>query len=46
VRFQISVEELKFYNSDLQFIAEPGVFQAFVGTDSSTDKKVSFELSK
>ena len=46
VTFEISVEELKFYNSDLQFIAEPGAFQVFVGTNSSTDNKVSFELVK
>jgi beta-glucosidase len=46
VTFEISVEELKFYNSDLQFIAEPGAFQVFVGGDSTTDRKVSFELLK
>jgi beta-glucosidase len=46
VTFEISIEELKFYNSDLQFIAEPGAFQVFVGTDSNTEKKVSLELIK
>ena len=46
VTFEISVEELKFYNSELQFIAEPGRFDVFVGTNSSTDNKVSFELIK
>jgi beta-glucosidase len=46
VTFEISVEELKFYNSDLQFIAEPGAFQVFVGADSTVDNKVSFELVK
>jgi beta-glucosidase len=46
VTFEISVEELKFYNSDLEFLAEPGTFQVFVGTDSNTDTKVSFELIK
>ena len=46
VIFEISVEELKFYNSDLQFIAEPGAFQIFVGTDSNAEKKVSLELIK
>ena len=46
VTFEISVEELKFYNSDLQFIAEPGTFQVFVGTNSNTDMKVSFDLIK
>jgi beta-glucosidase len=46
VIFDISVEELKFYNSDLQFIAEPGAFQVFVGTNSDADKMVTFELIK
>ncbi|MBA4276492.1 beta-glucosidase BglX [Flavobacterium sp.] len=46
VTFEISVDELKFYNSDLQFIAEPGTFQVFVGENSGTDRQVSFELVK
>lgn len=46
VNFDITVEDLKFYNSDLQFVAEPGQFDVFVGTNSNADKKVSFELTK
>lgn len=46
VTFEIGVEELKFYNSDLQFVAEPGNFEIFVGTHSSTENKVSFKLIK
>ncbi len=46
VTFEISVEELKFYNTDLEFIAEPGDFQVFVGTNSDTDKMLSFKLIK
>ena len=46
VTFDITVEELKFYNSDLQFIAEPGAFQVFAGTNSDADKMVTFELIK
>ena len=46
VTFEISVEELKFYNSDLDFLAEPGTFQVFVGTDSTTEMKVNFDLIK
>lgn len=45
VTFEITVEDLKFYNSDLQFVAEPGQFDVFVGTNSNADKKVSFELN-
>ena len=41
-----TVEDLKFYNSDLQFVAEPGQFDIFVGGNSAADKKVSFELTK
>ncbi|WP_316634687.1 beta-glucosidase BglX [uncultured Flavobacterium sp.] len=46
VSFDITVEDLKFYNSDLQFVAEPGQFDIFVGGNSNADKKVSFELIK
>jgi beta-glucosidase len=42
VTFEISVEELKFYNSELNYVAELGKFQVFVGTDSSTDNEVGF----
>jgi beta-glucosidase len=44
VSFDITIEDLKFYNSDLQFVAEPGQFDVFVGGNSAADKKVSFEL--
>lgn len=46
VTFDISVEDLKFYNSDLDFVAEPGQFHVFVGTDSSTKMMKEFELTK
>jgi beta-glucosidase len=46
VTFEITVEDLKFYNSDLQFVAEAGQFDVFVGGNSAADKKVSFELTK
>ena len=44
VTFEISEEDLKFYNSDLQFVAEPGQFEVFVGGNSNADNKVSFNL--
>ena len=44
VTFEISTEDLKFYNSDLQFVAEPGQFEVFVGGNSNADNKVSFNL--
>jgi len=46
VSFTISVEDLKFYNSNLDFVAEPGAFHVFVGTDSSTERMKEFELKK
>lgn len=44
VNFEITVEDLKFYNSDLQFVAEPGRFQLFIGTNSETSDKIEFDL--
>lgn len=46
VTFKISEEDLKFYNSNLDFVAEPGVFQVFVGTDSNASLSSQFELTK
>lgn len=45
VTFTISVEELKFYNSNLEYIAEPGKFEIFVGGNSTAKDHVSFELN-
>jgi len=44
VTFDISIQDLKFYNAELQFVAEPGAFEIFVGTNSDTDIKEKFEL--
>ena len=46
VTFEITVEDLKFYNYELQHVYETGHFEVFVGKDSSTENKVSFELIK
>ena len=46
VSFDISVEDLKFYNYDLDFVAEPGDFEVFVGTNSEASLKTSFKLTK
>lgn len=34
VEFRITPEDLKFYNYDLEFVAEPGEFQVMAGPDS------------
>jgi len=44
--FTLNVDDLKFYNSDLQWIYEPGVFKVFVGGNSRDVKEASFTLTK
>jgi beta-glucosidase len=44
VTFTISVNDLKFYNSDLKFVAEPGDFKVFVGGNSVDVKEAAFKL--
>jgi len=44
VIFKLSVEDLKFYNYELDFVAEPGDFEVFVGTSSVSNLKSKFEL--
>ncbi|CAG8866681.1 Beta-xylosidase [Pseudomonas fluorescens] len=44
VTFRISEDDLKFYNGQLQWAAEPGQFKVQVGLDSQTVQQQSFEL--
>jgi beta-glucosidase len=44
VQFTITADDLKFWNSDLKRVAEPGMFNVYIGTNSSDVKKASFEL--
>jgi beta-glucosidase len=44
VDFSISVDDLKFYNSDLKQVAEPGDFKVFIGTNSRDVKEAGFKL--
>lgn len=44
VKLKLKPEDLKFYNSKLEFTAEPGEFEIFVGTDSNCTHKKSFTL--
>lgn len=46
VSFILSEEDLKFYNQNLEFKSEPGLFEVFVGGDSTTKNKDEFELVK
>ena len=44
VSFSITVNDLKFYNSDLKFAAEPGDFKVFIGGSSTAVKEAGFKL--
>lgn len=46
VSFKVTENDLKFYNSNLDFVCEPGYFEVFVGTNSNTNLKSKFELVK
>lgn len=46
VSFTITPEELKFYNSELKWVAEPGDFKVQIGTSSDNVKEASFQLVK
>lgn len=43
--FSISVEDLKFYNSQLKHVYEPGDFKLFIGTNSADTKEAAFRVS-
>ncbi|WP_460140079.1 beta-glucosidase BglX [Pseudomonas sp. S2_E01] len=44
VHFSISEDDLKFYNSQLKYAAEPGKFNVQIGLDSQDVTQQSFEL--
>ncbi|WP_343486699.1 beta-glucosidase BglX [Allomuricauda sp. d1] len=44
VSITLSDDDLKFYNSDLEFVSEPGEFKVYVGTDSNATLSQSFTL--
>ena len=46
VTFTIGEEDLKFFNSDLKFVAEAGDFKAFVGPNVRDVKELDFKLIK
>jgi len=46
VSFEISSDDLKFYNIAMKNVAEAGNFEVFVGGNSDTDRKAIFELVK
>ncbi|ROL85517.1 beta-glucosidase BglX [Pseudomonas chlororaphis] len=44
IHFSISEDDLKFYNAQLKYAAEPGEFKVEIGLDSRDVKQQSFEL--
>jgi beta-glucosidase len=44
VKFEITPELMSHYNYDLDFVAEPGEFIVYIGTDSTTENSASFTL--
>lgn len=44
ISFEINEEMLKFYDINMEFVSEPGVFQMFIGHDSDTQNMTEFKL--
>ena len=44
VTFTLTAEDLKFYNAELQYVAEPGDFKLFIGGNSRDLKSADFKL--
>lgn len=44
VSFVITEEMLRFYNADMEYVSEPGLFHVFIGTSSDTDNMAEFLL--
>jgi beta-glucosidase len=43
--FKITIDDLKFYNADLKWVAEPGDFKIFIGGNSQDVKEASFRYA-
>lgn len=46
VNFNITEEDLKFYNTALKFVAEPGDFKVYVGSNSRDVMETTFALER
>lgn len=46
VSFKITPDDLKFYNRNLEYVAEPGEFQVMAGPDSKHVSTLSFSLAE
>jgi beta-glucosidase len=44
INFKITEDDLKFYNYNLEYLAEPGEFEVFIGTNSEEVKQAQFSF--
>ncbi len=44
VEFELTTEDMKFYNVELEYVWEPGEIQVFIGPDSRVKEYKSFDL--
>jgi beta-glucosidase len=44
ITFTLSVDDLKFYDINMKYVAEPGEFQVFIGTNSRDLQTATFKL--
>lgn len=44
VVFEITEDMLRFYNIDMEYVSEPGVFWVYIGADSDTKNRAEFSL--
>ncbi|HTS44291.1 MAG TPA: glycoside hydrolase family 3 C-terminal domain-containing protein, partial [Puia sp.] len=44
--FSLTADDLRFFNSDLKYVYEPGDFKVFVGTSSNEVKEADFTLTR
>ena len=44
VTFEITEEMLRFYNIDMEYVAEPGRFEVYIGGSSDAEQKAEFRL--
>jgi beta-glucosidase len=44
VTFPVTIEDLKFYNTNLEYVYEPGDFKVYIGTNSRDVQEAAFTL--
>jgi beta-glucosidase len=46
VSFKITTDLLKFYNANMDFVCEPGLFNIMIGTNSEDLQQVDFMVKE